>query len=327
MKFLKNKIAIVILTIFIISITMCINVFATNTNSINNTCPVCEKEHDVASLDVLQRAAYNMNVFISDGNLFYSSLDSSELSTEQLLRLDINDPAFSQFTTYAKNINEAIVPVSLILCVIWGCLNIINLATEDMLTPEKLFLAFVKMLAGIFILSNWFDIGCEIINISINFGTLVFNRIDNGLTGAVPNSPLCNYENLVTGGFWAAVFDIISLAVIFIVMQGIKVAITFLAWIRLLEILIRMAFAPIPLSDIMYEGVQSNGFIYIKKLIATILQASIIVAGASAYSSIMASITGVEGAIIGRTMMIVLAFVMVIIVFRSQSLANDVIGA
>jgi hypothetical protein len=325
LKSIKNKVFILLLCIYTITISLSINAFATNTNPSEKTCAVCGIEHNIMALSPIQRIAYNMNVFISDGNLFYSS-SGSTLSTEQLLRLDINGPAFSQFTTYAKNINSAIVPVALVLCVIWGCLTIINLSTEDMLTPEKLFLTFIKMLAGIFILSNWFDIGSEIVNIAINFGSLVFGKIDNGLVSAVPASPLCNYDN-VLGDFWAAVFDIISLAVVFIVMNGVKVAITFLAWIRLLEILIRMAFAPVPLSDIMYEGTQSNGFTYIKKLIANVLQAAVIVAGSSAYSSILASITGVEGAVMGRMMMIILAFVMVIIVFKSQSLANDVIGS
>jgi hypothetical protein len=194
-----------------------------------------------------------------------------------------------------------------------------------MLTPEKLCMSLVKMFIGLFILTNWFSVGSQIIDIAMDFGTIVFSNLDKGLNGGVPDSPLCNYQTILDE-WWAAVFDILSLAVVFIIVQGIKVVITFLAWIRLIEVLIRMAFAPIPLADITYEGTQSNGFSYIKKLIASVLQASVIVAGSSAYTAIISSITATSGAFVGRSMMIVLAFVFLVIVFRSQSLASDIVG-
>lgn len=322
--FKKKRISIVLLFALIITVLMSISVCAYE-EFLSEPCKICGEVHNMAALEPVQKAAYKMNAFISDGNLFYSSSDGSALTTEKLLRLDINDSSFSKLTQYAKNINSALVPIAVVLCVIWGTLNIISQSTEDMLTPEKLFLSLAKMFVGLFILCNWFDIGTEIINIILNLGTLIFSRLDDSLVGAVPDSPLCNYETVVDS-FWAAVFDIVSLAIIFLIMNGVKTAITFLAWIRVIEILIRMAFAPIPMADLPYEGVQSNGFIYLKKLLATVLQASVIVAASTAYSSIIASFTSVSGVFIGRTLMLILAFVVVIIVFKSQSFANDVVG-
>jgi hypothetical protein len=89
--------------------------------------------------------------------------------------------------------------------------------------------------------------------------------------------------------------------------------------------MMRVIFAPIGMSDIINDGTRSSGWRYFKRMMASILQGSVIIAAARAYALIMPVIMKMNG-FLAWLMPIVLAFVMIAMMFKASMIANDIIG-
>ena len=145
----------------------------------------------------------------------------------------------------------------------------------------------------------------------------VNNALDNATKVLVPCYP--KYK----GGFFDALPVMFDLFFPYIMLSAAKMAISVVCWMRILDIVIRTVFAPIGMADFMYEGMSGHGFIYLKKMIASALQAAVIIAATRGYA-ILANMVGAGS---GWFTMIIRAYTLIMITFKTQSLANDVIGA
>ena len=89
-------------------------------------------------------------------------------------------------------------------------------------------------------------------------------------------------------------------------------------------------FTPIAVADVFKDGMRSSGVRYIKKIIALALQGPVIllcVIGSRALQSSLAESTSGATGMLGAFYNLGLTFVTVMLVFKSQSFANDIVGA
>ena len=100
---------------------------------------------------------------------------------------------------------------------------------------------------------------------------------------------------------------------------------------RGISIIIYGVFLPIPIADVYKDGLNSKGIRYIKKLIALFIQGAIILLVVMASSllqgSVQQAVNGVASTILGMFYNIGLIFVTVMVIFKSQNIANDIVGA
>ena len=101
-----------------------------------------------------------------------------------------------------------------------------------------------------------------------------------------------------------------------------KLIVSVVAWVRIMDVIIRAVLAPIGIADFVYEGMSGHGFTYIKKLIASALQAAVIIATAQGYG-ILARMTSSTGQ---WYYTVILAYALMTIMLKTQSIANDTIG-
>ena len=103
-----------------------------------------------------------------------------------------------------------------------------------------------------------------------------------------------------------------------------------MSWLVCHEELVSL-FLPIPIADVYKDGLNSKGIRYIKKLIALFIQGAIILLVVMASSllqgSVQQAVNGVASTILGMFYNIGLIFVTVMVIFKSQNIANDIVGA
>jgi hypothetical protein len=298
-----------------------------NTTHEEGTCHLHHEKHKAADLNgTLKKKAYEMNVMMYSGGLFYKSdpTNNQDIDTFTLLRLDIDDQSspFHALYSFAEQAYTALSSLAVILCIINGLMKLLEIVSDETVTPEKIFRLLVKMFGGIVLIRNGFDI----VMICVDYGTVLFSHLSDSQLSETISSGSCNFNLLLNGDVWTAMGEILSLILPYLAMAIVKLLISIIAWMRLLEVMVRLVFAPIPMADMMYEGSQSNGFLYLKKLTASIVQASIILAGSAAYSAIINAVSNSVSAGVSKVMMITMAYVLATVILKSQTMANDLLG-
>ena len=309
---ISKTLSLILLTIVLISLFCSITAFADDV-----TCGVCRVYHGPSPKGAA-KLAYNMYQEVYGGRLFYSETEDGALTTEGVLRFDVNSSEFGTLWGIAGDFYDLIATFGELLCVIYAMIRIIEFTTDDTMTPEKLAFIMMKMCIGIIVIKNGFDM----ITQGMNLASIAFNN----LAQAPQNTKIANdciYEDMYKGGFFDALPVMFDLFFPYIMMSAAKMAISIVCWMRILDIVIRTVFAPIGMADFMYEGMSGHGFIYLKKMIASALQAAVIIAATRGYA-ILANMVGAGS---GWFTMIILAYTLIMITFKTQSLANDVIGA
>lgn len=94
---------------------------------------------------------------------------------------------------------------------------------------------------------------------------------------------------------------------------------------RGISIIIYGVFLPIPIADVYKDGLNSKGIRYIKKFIGLFLQGAVILLVVIASSYLQGSVSQ-ESGLTGALYSVGLIFVTVMIIFKSQSITNDIVG-
>lgn len=313
----KNKnsktLSLILLTIISISLLFCITTYATA-----EPCTICKVYHGPA-LKGPVGIAHTMYKEVYGGQLFYSESSGGALTTYDVLRFDVNDGAdFQSLWGTVENFYNIVKILGELLCYIYAMVKLIEMTTDDSFTPERFAFILIKMAIGILIIRNGFDI----VTAGMTLSTVAFNNLSSALVNqGVPNG--CNYDDLKDAGFFTGLGQMLKLAIPYFMMCVAKLIVSVVAWTRILDVIIRAIFAPIGIADFIYEGMHGHGFRYIKKLIASALQAVVILAAARGYS-ILASMTSATGQWLYT---VILAYAMITLMFKTQSIANDTIGA
>ena len=95
-------------------------------------------------------------------------------------------------------------------------------------------------------------------------------------------------------------------------------------WVRIIELVVRILFAPIGLADFAKGGTHSNGIRYFKKLMAVALQGVCMFAVMIVFKNICGVL--LESGLGGYFGMIVLGFAMVGTLKKTGDIANEILG-
>ena len=309
MIFSNKSLHIIIIFLIIVAVFLCFPITA----SADTMCAICGEPH-FPSLSGTAGMAYDMNQTVYGGKLFDSS-SGGALTTQDVLSFDTSSSHFSGLWRSVETYYNAVMVLGELLCVVYALATLLDWSTDDNLNPEKFALILIKMCIGMLVIKNGFDI----ITVATQFATVVFNKI--AATPGSSTSKNCNYDTVKDMGFFPALGQVFSLLLPFLAMSAAKLIISIVCWARLIDISIRTIFAPIGIADFVYEGIEGHGFVYVKKLTASAMQAAVIFAIVRAYNLIINSLPDPSSFLI-----IVFAFAIVLAVIKSSQLTSDVMG-
>ena len=96
-------------------------------------------------------------------------------------------------------------------------------------------------------------------------------------------------------------------------------------WYRVLDIAVRVIFAPVGAPDVLISGTRGSGWRYLKNLFASCLQGGVVIAIFYVYSMIMNSLVTNNGFAIWM-IATVLSLVVMISIFKAQEIARNIVN-
>lgn len=289
---------------------------------------VKEKHGSMADFALEMKEALYCNVFESlDGFLGFRGMTISNLLT-----LNSEDGVMKEIFDKANALYSAISIIGFILVFLYFLIEIVEeYLQKDGFTYEtftrfclKTIFAFLLIRNGMEIFTFVIDLGSSIFSSISN--TTSFGEFGNSLSGMYAftksNCPITEYLD-IGNAFFAALGDILYNIIPYAVVSVVKVLLVFTLYARLLEIVVRVAFAPIGMSDIFTNGRNSAGWVYLKKFIAAVLQGACVAGIFMSYGWIVAFIRGTVNGYIGT---IVITLVLFLVANKAQQLARDIVG-
>ena len=312
-QFLKlTLIILALMTLFLTLIPM-------QVNAAEFTCPSCGNKHN---LDWIQKIDFDFTNEVFSGQLFEKSdVDAGPLDINAVLAFDITQAdSFGKIWNYGKEIYNKVLPIGQLLAVVYFLLAIMEKALQDNFNAEQFARNLVRLTAMLLVLQNGFDIMEAFMKIS----TFVYQKLQ-AMTTFAGNPKKCKFQECKDRSLFQSIGNILSMIIPYLLMSIAKLIIRVIAWSRVLNLVIRVMFAPIGMADSIRGGTSSQGFKYMKKIIACSLQGALILGVSVAYNLIVDVIQS-NGGGTAWIHSIILAAVMVTLIFKTSNMAEDALG-
>lgn len=254
-------------------------------------------------------------VDISEGSKLIKPIFSSDLLSNETLKNFIN------------NISGAILVVGKLFCVLYFLLNLMEAATRDSFTIEVFIKSLVKLVIIFVIFSE--STMTAVQNFAEALEDQLLNQIGEG-TDAAACVELGKYVERIKDMSWIQSLGLLFEGSIGSITMLVSIVVTlFVAVGRLIELALYQALLPLGMASIYNGGLNSSGFRYIKKWLALYIQGAIMFA-----TMILASHLGdalstnglARATLLSALFDIVVALATAMIIARSKSIANDVMG-
>lgn len=262
------------------------------------------------------------------------------------------DGKYANASGFAEAVyHNVMVPLALTLLVIFLVCSLVEKSTNEQFTYEQMFLLLAKTIVAVFIIDKGFylmmefqkaglDILHQLSNVAKEHGLAVANGSGKAL---IDNSEeLQALYKYYTGAEWPdspGLFDTIgailshgfTMLLAYVATLVIKICVSVIIFMRVLEVYLRTIFAPISLVDVFHNGLNSNGFRFLKGYLAVSLQV-VAIYGCTLLNSVLAadiSITNGSGAFADTTYIfkyLGLSMATIGILFKSQSLIKEFVG-
>lgn len=174
------------------------------------------------------------------------------------------------------------IPVASVMLCIYFAMEIMSKTTSDNFNSDQFIKMIIQLIASIVIIRNVGTWTPKFVNIGTSLITLLQQNADT----TINLTPI--KEAIKNAGFLTKLSMIVTLSLPWAISFLARISIVLIVWGRQLEILIRAAFAPVACADIAIGGSHSNGFRYIKKLIALGLQGIMMIIIATAGQAMIA---------------------------------------
>ena len=254
--------------------------------------------------------------------------------------LEVNDTGyFSGIWSFIQAGCDVFMVIGVILTLIYLIINLSEKSITQGVTMESFMKCFIEFILALVLIMNSF----HIIEFASSLGSGVLDDIGNiaqaaaGSDTGVASSLMAEVDEINTEQ--SGIGKFLSLLIIYLgqlmipqLLANIGKALVVVACMsRGISIIIYGVFLPIPIADVYKDGLNSKGIRYIKKLIALFIQGAIILLVVMASSllqgSVQQAVNGVASTILGMFYNIGLIFVTVMVIFKSQNIANDIVGA
>lgn len=215
-------------------------------------------------------------------------------------------------------------PIGYLLVVLYFILEIIEHTSRDNLNTELFIKATIKLFLGVAFIINcvpllegaigFADSLVVRLTDSDNFGGM--NAVNVSLHSQYRTASIWECAGTICGGIFNWLLSLIPALIVLIVCLS-----------RYLDIAVRTTFAPIGMANIFEGGLNSSGMKYFKKFAASCLHgaAMLVVVSVSALLSNANALSGYYG-VLGLGKEILLQLATCVMVVKSKSLMNDVMG-
>lgn len=231
--------------------------------------------------------------------------------------------------------DSVVVPVGLGIMIIWFLVGFMQKATSEQMNFDQIFLLCVKLVVSFYLIKNGFNLFCDIWGLG---NALLRDLTGTPGTGAATEQIKIDAWNALTGqeitkwadaedpGWLDSLLCMAKLLFPWIVAAILKGCATFIAYSRMLEMLLRMTLAPIALSDFMLEGLHSGGWRYLKTFLAICLQGFVIMLIAQLFTALTIPSSGKDfmDIVVGYLVISVSA---IALMFKSLSVCKEIVGA
>jgi hypothetical protein len=244
--------------------------------------------------------------------------DQTSISIGELITLSANNNAFGLAFEATKTAYESISLIGSIMVFIYFIMELVDMSLNDNLAKEQVAKMFIKSLLGFLLIRNGYSILLMTINqvetITMKIGSFSAFKTPNGVCYGSILQQTTAFDDL--GIIFEHIMPAIVSGVCFCVVRII-------VWTRVLDVLIRMTFAPIGLADFIRGGSKSNAIRYLKKLLSSLLQGACIIAALASYNliydAVKSSIPGVLGSIL-------VGLAVITTVKQTGRIASEIIG-
>lgn len=296
-----NKIAGMIFVFMAISFLFSLPVFAEHLQ-----CPMCGEMHETTDLG-MWRFVYDMF------NAVYGGSSIQDLGLNGILGMDVSQGALAAIWGTIGSVYGGIQTIGIMLVVVYFFTDIFDLYAEDRLNAELFVRSFIKLVAGILIIQNGFNI----VEGFIGMANLIFEGLSDGVAETLASNH-CNFNYLLQSGLWEGIGELCKIIVPYAVLSAALMIMQFFCYLRLIDILVKSFFAPIGMADIGFKGTSGSGWRYLKKLMASALQGAVMLAILFVQSIL---------ALNANWFVTLILYIAMIAAFRkSQTIANDIVG-
>lgn len=241
------------------------------------------------------------------------------------------DSYTSAWSFVSNAFNNIILPIGYGFMIIYFLCALIDKSTYEGFNLEQFLRLLIKLFVAKMLLDNGLNILILIMNLGSSLVTSFTTDSSIAANSSVTVSKIINMAKEETNGFgfFESIGFMLKLFIPWISSLIIGIVIKFVCYSRLIEIMVRTVVAPVAMSDIIYGGVQSNGFRYLKSYLAVALQGIIIFVIAYVFSMISADVlTGADDLNFFDFILVYLTmgFSAVALIVRSLGFAKELVG-
>ena len=298
-------------------------------------CDICQENHTKEWYHDLYVSVANM---IFKGNLFdeagMSTGGSIYFDVSTLLQFDISPAGvdkngnyvaagpFNELWKTAESLYNALKPFGTVLVLVFFLLELMGKLMQDQFSGEQFIKSFIKLAAMWLIILNAYDL----LTGAFEFCTAIYNKVADPNLFKTAESKFCALKMIEKKNMLETLGNTIILFFPQLLMMIAKLVVRIIVWVRILNIILYTTFLPIGMAD-MVNGVESSGFRYFKKTVAQVLQGAVIYAIIVGYNLVYTVIAGNLTAEAGWATSVILAFLVITMMFRSSTIAEEVMGA
>ena len=261
------------------------------------------------------------------------------MSKDLIKILKINpstNPAYSDIWDQVVNFHtNTIIPIAIFLVVLYFVIDLAESGTMGMNTPEKILSSCIKMLVAIFFVLNSLQLFADLWAIGIKLVdkfSVAFSKIDDAKLTAKADRALGAIINVAEGQsvedalakmkFYNVLGVLVSLILPYLLSYVSSIFIMATAYSRLIQLILRIVFAPIGMSDIYTNGFGGAGGRYVKSFFGVALQGALVIVSVGIINALSVAVAST-----GLTGSTVVSLVGLGVVMKSQSLAREIVGA
>ena len=230
-----------------------------------------------------------------------------------------------------EKIYSIVLPVGYALMLLYFLLDLLNKVTNDNFNLEHFFKSFLKLIIAVILLSNGLDLMKGLAEFAQAIASAVSGLNKDGIKAAGTeeiSNKLTEWADICSTahGSFARLGYKMSLMIPYYIKQGMKIVIWVIAFSRIFELGVRCCFLPIACADVFGEGTKGSGFRYLKKMLATLLQSAVIVVLIWSYTVIISQVNTALTSVDPFITQVVGALSLIMLLFKSQNLASDIVG-
>lgn len=229
--------------------------------------------------------------------------------------------------TLIETIGQVVLPIAAVLLCMHLLIELMDKMTSDSFNAEQFVKLLMKFVFGQIIISNATEWSMTFMTV----GTKLMADIQAGLT--ITSIGLADITETVEAmNFWTQIGVFAQLMLPLLASFLLRIAVYFMAYSRLVEMVLRAMMSPMGCADVVTGGAHSSGIRYLKRMLAISVQGAMMLAIIATASALLAgdgifvdgiSITDVM--FLGKYLGLMAA--MVGLMGSSKSIANEVVGA